>query len=85
MPLLCPISIFLRLVEVISFKKRFRTECDFLLQFTGKEILKFDRILCDVPCSGDGTLRKNFDVWMKWNAANGASLHGYSSLLHTYF
>lgn len=21
--------------------------------------LKFDRILCDVPCSGDGTLRKN--------------------------
>lgn len=42
----------------------------------GKEILKFDRILCDVPCSGDGTLRKNFDVWMKWNAANGASLHG---------
>lgn len=24
----------------------------------GKEI-KFDRILCDVPCTGDGTLRKN--------------------------
>lgn len=23
------------------------------------EELKFDRILCDVPCSGDGTLRKN--------------------------
>lgn len=21
--------------------------------------MKFDRILCDVPCSGDGTLRKN--------------------------
>ncbi|XP_064100308.1 tRNA (cytosine(34)-C(5))-methyltransferase-like isoform X1 [Macrobrachium nipponense] len=38
--------------------------------------LKFDRILCDVPCSGDGTMRKNFDVWGKWNPANGANLHG---------
>ncbi|XP_042892490.1 tRNA (cytosine(34)-C(5))-methyltransferase-like isoform X2 [Penaeus japonicus] len=38
--------------------------------------LKYDRILCDVPCSGDGTLRKNFDVWAKWNPANGANLHG---------
>ncbi len=25
--------------------------------------LKFDRVLADVPCSGDGTLRKNVDVW----------------------
>jgi 16S rRNA C967 or C1407 C5-methylase (RsmB/RsmF family) len=24
---------------------------------------KFDRILCDVPCSGDGTLRKNLTLW----------------------
>ena len=28
-----------------------------------KKNLKFDRILCDVPCSGDGTLRKNADIW----------------------
>ncbi|XP_071447980.1 tRNA (cytosine(34)-C(5))-methyltransferase [Hetaerina americana] len=41
-----------------------------------KETLKFDRILCDVPCSGDGTIRKNPDVWEKWNAANGNNLHG---------
>ena len=27
--------------------------------------LKFDRILCDVPCTGDGTLRKNADIWPK--------------------
>ena len=25
--------------------------------------LKFDRILCDVPCGGDGTMRKNADIW----------------------
>ncbi|XP_057666067.1 tRNA (cytosine(34)-C(5))-methyltransferase [Diorhabda carinulata] len=40
------------------------------------EQVQFDRILCDVPCSGDGTLRKNPDIWMKWTAANGLNLHG---------
>lgn len=38
--------------------------------------MKFDRILCDVPCSGDGTIRKNYDVWTKWNVANGNNFHG---------
>lgn len=41
-----------------------------------KGILKFDRILADVPCSGDGTMRKNPDIWCKWSPANGNNLHG---------
>ncbi|XP_030760200.1 tRNA (cytosine(34)-C(5))-methyltransferase [Sitophilus oryzae] len=38
--------------------------------------IQFDRILCDVPCSGDGTLRKNPDIWTKWTPANALNLHG---------
>uniref|UniRef100_A0A8D0AKW4 tRNA (cytosine(34)-C(5))-methyltransferase n=1 Tax=Sander lucioperca TaxID=283035 RepID=A0A8D0AKW4_SANLU len=41
-----------------------------------KDILFYDRILCDVPCSGDGTLRKNIDVWKKWTTSNSLHLHG---------
>ncbi|XP_003969057.1 RNA cytosine C(5)-methyltransferase NSUN2 [Takifugu rubripes] len=41
-----------------------------------KGILFYDRILCDVPCSGDGTMRKNIDVWKKWTTSNSLHLHG---------
>ncbi|KAM5157449.1 RNA cytosine C(5)-methyltransferase NSUN2 isoform 1-T2 [Mantella aurantiaca] len=41
-----------------------------------KEVLYYDRILCDVPCSGDGTMRKNIDVWKKWTTLNSLQLHG---------
>jgi 16S rRNA C967 or C1407 C5-methylase (RsmB/RsmF family) len=39
------------------------------------EPLRFDRILADVPCSGDGTLRKAPDIWRRWTVANGNGLH----------
>lgn len=37
--------------------------------------LLYDRILCDVPCSGDGTFRKNPDLWLKWRPTSGHTLH----------
>ena len=37
--------------------------------------LKYDRILADVPCSGDGTARKNFDVWRDWQLVTGLGVH----------
>ncbi|KAM9838835.1 RNA cytosine C(5)-methyltransferase NSUN2 [Aulostomus maculatus] len=41
-----------------------------------KDVLFYDRILCDVPCSGDGTMRKNIDVWKKWTTNSCLHLHG---------
>uniref|UniRef100_A0ACD6AI17 Uncharacterized protein n=1 Tax=Avena sativa TaxID=4498 RepID=A0ACD6AI17_AVESA len=37
--------------------------------------LEFDCVLCDVPCSGDGTIRKNHDMWRKWNSSMGNGFH----------
>lgn len=37
--------------------------------------LTFDRILCDVPCSGDGTMRKNMGIWKSWQPMDGNGLH----------
>ena len=42
---------------------------------TKNKYLKFDRILSDVPCSGDGTCRKNISVWKDWVPGNALGLH----------
>jgi multisite-specific tRNA:(cytosine-C5)-methyltransferase len=41
----------------------------------GNRYLKFDRILADVPCSGDGTTRKNVNLWQDWNPGNAIGLY----------
>ena len=35
----------------------------------------FDRIICDVPCSGDGTMRKHPEKWRSWSPHLGRELH----------
>lgn len=36
---------------------------------------RFNRILADVPCSGDGTTRKNINLWKSWSQLGALSLH----------
>ncbi len=43
--------------------------------FEGGSPVLFDRILCDVPCSGDGTLRKAADLWRRWTPNLGRGMH----------
>ena len=45
------------------------------LQGGAKEPLRFDRVLADVPCSGDGTMRKYLLVWKEWNPMQANGLH----------
>lgn len=35
---------------------------------------KFDRICCDVPCSSDGTIRKNASIMDRWSISMGMGL-----------
>ncbi|KAL8425711.1 hypothetical protein Efla_003089 [Eimeria flavescens] len=35
----------------------------------------FDGVLCDVPCSGDGTLRKKRALWESWSPHQGLGCH----------
>lgn len=46
----------------------------------GLVALKFDRILCDVPCSGDGTIRKNMGIWKRWGPQEANGLHTFVDL-----
>ncbi|KAI5389171.1 hypothetical protein KIW84_074719 [Lathyrus oleraceus] len=50
-------------------------DCDIRGSSQHTSQLLFDRVLCDVPCSGDGTLRNAPDLWRRWNTGTGNGLH----------
>ena len=35
----------------------------------------FDKVLCDVPCTGDGTIRKAQGIWRRWSISDGNGVH----------
>jgi len=37
--------------------------------------VKFDRIVCDVPCSSDAAIRKIPQKWPVWNTKDSQALH----------
>ena len=41
----------------------------------GGEEGSYDRIVCDVPCSGDGTTRKNPSIWHRWSIEFALEMH----------
>jgi tRNA (cytosine34-C5)-methyltransferase len=42
--------------------------------YAHSRLLKFDRVLCDVPCSSDGTVRKNPGLLKEWDLARSTGL-----------
>ena len=48
------------------------------------EHLMYDRVLADVPCSGDGTMRKHYEMWARWSPWLGIGMHPYLILLLFY-
>lgn len=42
---------------------------------TSSSVMRFDRIICDVPCTGDGTFRKSPHLWRLFRPRFGLEVH----------
>lgn len=45
-----------------------------ILDSSGEKVL-YDKVMVDVPCSGDGAIRKLPNRWRVWNSKDGMELH----------
>ena len=64
-------AVFVTSIEAQVFPNLLKAEA---VPNTGEEGM-FDRVLCDVPCSGDGTTRKNPGMWKQWSNLGALALH----------
>lgn len=84
-PSASPSSVELSEVEGLSEVQKLRRKRNVARKHPNGDVptsaLLFDRILCDVPCSGDGTIRKNLGIWKRWGVGDGNGLHGCAQLL----
>mmetsp|Transcript_7445 Transcript_7445/g.20703 ORF Transcript_7445/g.20703 Transcript_7445/m.20703 type:complete len:941 (-) Transcript_7445:2571-5393(-) len=64
-------AVFVTSIEAQVFPNLLKAEA---VANAGEEGM-FDRVLCDVPCSGDGTTRKNPGMWRQWNQLGALALH----------
>lgn len=62
-------------VAVINHPGQFLPELYFDKVNHIKNKYQFDKILCDVPCSGDGATRKIPIKWANWHTSDGIVLH----------
>ncbi|KAH0786375.1 NOL1/NOP2/sun family protein [Histomonas meleagridis] len=71
-------SELMRCSTLIRQLKRFDNSKVLVINHFGQQIPDigpFDRVLCDVPCSGDGTFRKNSDASIRWTDRKGFGNH----------
>ena len=62
-------------VAIINHSGQFLPELYYDKTNHVKNKFQFDKILCDVPCSGDGAIRKIPIKWAKWHTSDGMVLH----------
>jgi len=70
----CSTGVVITMGDARKFPVLFSQEKNSEGEINTKQFL-FDRILADVPCSGDGTLRKNPEIWDTWSNEYALGLH----------
>lgn len=63
-------------IVITNHQAQYFPELKYLDYKKGEDMrVRYDRILCDVPCSSDAAIRKIPQKWANWNTKDGQSLH----------